>query len=96
VFHTPLEAFAIGVMASGEVKGGMAGLLHVWADRTCSRNPEFRKYLEFIAKYERQQAKQRQQWEKHMRKLRRKEEAQQRRIEARLKKRRKKFIDSFF
>jgi hypothetical protein len=94
VFHTPQEAFVIGVMASGELEGGMAGLLHVWADRACSQNPKLKKYLEFMAKYERKEAKKRRRWEKKMEQLRKKEEAKQRRVEARLRKRRKKLIDS--
>jgi hypothetical protein len=49
VFHTLDEAFMMGSIASQDPRGGFAGLTHVWLDRECSRDKDFRRFVEFMA-----------------------------------------------
>jgi hypothetical protein len=62
-FHTYKEAYCIGYIVSGEVKGGLSGALHVWLDEECSKDRNFKKWMNWAAKEDaklsRQMAKQR-------------------------------------
>lgn len=58
------EAYCLGYIVTGEWRGASAGAFHVWLDRECSKNKEFKQFVEFMA---RQDAK----FKKEMRKLNR-------------------------
>jgi hypothetical protein len=50
LFHTYYEAFCVGYITSGEWKGALAGVYHVWLDRKCSEDPRFKKFINWTAK----------------------------------------------
>lgn len=49
-FHKPEEAFIMGNLATLDYRGGQVGLFHAWLDKMCSKDKEFKKWLEFMAK----------------------------------------------
>ena len=71
LFHTPEEAYMIGVLASSGHGGGVAGLSHVWLDKKCSKDKEFKKLLKLMAKEDARWRKQMRRWKKLMKKQRR-------------------------
>lgn len=62
-FHTYKEAYQIGYTVSGKTEGALSGAFHVWLDRECSTDKEFKRWLDWTAKEDaklsRQIAKQR-------------------------------------
>jgi len=48
IFHSLPEAYLVGTLVSLDLRGGLAGLLHIWLDTTCSENREFRQLIEFV------------------------------------------------
>ena len=50
MFHSPKEACALGYLAAGSHGGGLAGLVHVWVDEECSKDPVFRRWLQYSSK----------------------------------------------
>ena len=64
MFHTYKEAYIVGSLSSSDPWAGLAGLIHVWLDQECSKDKEFKRYLEFMAKQDIL-------WKKHMAKMRR-------------------------
>jgi hypothetical protein len=40
----------MGYIVSGQAGGALSGLLHVWLDQECSKDPCFKRWLEFSAK----------------------------------------------
>jgi len=53
LFHSYGEAMLIGAwVAKGDAKGAIAGLLHVLADEAGSRNPETKRILEALARFD--------------------------------------------
>ena len=50
LFHTYHDAFCVGYLLSGEWRGGMAGLYHVWLDRKCSEDRRFKKFMDWAAR----------------------------------------------
>lgn len=75
-FHTYKEGYCIGYIASGEAKGALSGLLHVWLDEQCSRDKDFKLWLNWAAeedaRFTKQMAKQRKKMrQSRMRKKRR-------------------------
>jgi hypothetical protein len=63
MFHTPKEAYVVASSASPDPQAGLSGLLHVWLDKKCSEDKEFKKRLEIMAK-------EHELWKKHMALLR--------------------------
>lgn len=61
-FHTYEEAYCLGYIASGEANGALAGAFHVWLDKECSKDKDFKKWLDWAAeedaKFTKQIAKQ--------------------------------------
>jgi hypothetical protein len=54
VFHTPIEAYTIGSMASSEPRAGEAGIWHIWLDKACSKDKTFKKWLDTAEKADRE------------------------------------------
>jgi hypothetical protein len=50
LFHTYYEAFCVGYITSGEWKGALAGVYHVWLDRKCSEDPRFKKFMDWMSR----------------------------------------------
>jgi hypothetical protein len=61
-FHTYKEALPIGYMITGEAKGALSGAFHVWLDRACSEDKEFKTWLQWATeentRFRRQMARQ--------------------------------------
>lgn len=49
LFHTMDEAFCLGYINTGEWKGSAASVYHVWLDRECSKDKEFKRFLDWAA-----------------------------------------------
>jgi hypothetical protein len=49
-FHTYEEAYPIGYIVSGEAKGALSGTFHVWLDKKCSEDRDFKIWLDWAAK----------------------------------------------
>ena len=65
LYHTPLEAFYVGSSASLDPGAGVAGVLHVWADRRCSKEKWFKDSLKFMERQDRLWRKQMELQKKH-------------------------------
>lgn len=50
LFHTYYDAFCVGYIVSGEWKGALAGVYHVWLDRKCSEDPRFKKFMDLMSR----------------------------------------------
>jgi hypothetical protein len=50
LFHTYYEAFCVGYINSGEWKGALAGIYHVWLDRKCSEDLRFKKFMDLMSR----------------------------------------------
>lgn len=48
-FHTYKEAYPIGYIVTGEAKGGLSGVFHVWLDKACSEDKHFKRWLDWSA-----------------------------------------------
>jgi len=59
IFHTPKEACVVASLASPDPQAGLAGFLHVWLDKKCSKDKNFKKLLQLMAK-------EHELWKKHM------------------------------
>jgi hypothetical protein len=59
MFHTPKEAYMVASLASPDPQAGLSGLLHVWLDKKCSEDKDFKKWLQLMAK-------EHELWKKHM------------------------------
>jgi hypothetical protein len=64
LFHTPLEAMYMGMIATSDPRGAQSGWLHTWVDQKCSEDKEFKHMLEMMAKNN-------EEWSKHNKKMRR-------------------------
>jgi len=71
MFHSPQEAFILGTLSSSDPWGGLAGLLHIWADELCSRDKDFKKWLEFSAKQDALRQLEMRRWERMLKKQQR-------------------------
>jgi hypothetical protein len=57
-FHTYKEAYPIGYVVSGEAKGALSGVFHVWLDRVCSEDKVFKRWLDWAAEEDERFSKQ--------------------------------------
>jgi hypothetical protein len=57
-FHTYKEAYPIGYIVSGEAKGALSGAFHIWLDKECSEDKDFRRWLDWAAKEDARYTKQ--------------------------------------
>jgi hypothetical protein len=53
VFHTFEEAYYLGCIVGGGHTAGAAGMFHVWLDQECSKDKNFKKWLELSADLDR-------------------------------------------
>jgi len=70
LFHTPEDAYIMGSLASSDQWGGLVGLTHIWLDKKCSEDKEFKKVIDFMAKQDALSEKKRRRMRKLLEKLR--------------------------
>jgi hypothetical protein len=57
-FHPYKEAYPIGYIITGEAKGALSGAFHVWLDKECSEDKDFKRWLDWAAKEDAKLSKQ--------------------------------------
>ena len=48
-YHTYKEGYCLGYIVTGEANGALAGVFHVWLDQECSKDKDFKKWLDWSA-----------------------------------------------
>jgi hypothetical protein len=70
LFHTYPEAVLMGMATSTDPLAGMAAAAHVWLDKKCSRDKEFKRRLQWMERQDREHRKIMRKWAKLLKKKR--------------------------